>query len=157
MSIIYDALKKVEGKTEGEQPKKAPSAVKFVVYAGIIILGILIASLFFNFISSFFQKDTKVASRQISGASTQAPVSLPEERKIQEPEKQPVQREKGELPPLALNGVFFADNTTVALINNQIVKEGDNIAGLTVLKIGEEEIVLGNQDSTVKLPIKTSW
>jgi hypothetical protein len=50
---------------------------------------------------------------------------------------------------LVLNGVFFSGPDAYGLINNQIVKTGDQIAGATVKKITVTDVELETADAKV--------
>ena len=61
-----------------------------------------------------------------------------------------------ELPDLVLNGIFFSGGAGYALINNQILEEGDGISGLVVRKITEGDVELKTKNSVVTLSLKSS-
>jgi hypothetical protein len=52
---------------------------------------------------------------------------------------------------LNLNGIFYSDEGSYALVNNKIVKEGDVIEGWLVTRIGIGEVELKSNDLTIKL------
>ena len=54
-----------------------------------------------------------------------------------------------------LNGVFVTDNESYALINNNIVKEGDTLSGATVIKIAPEEVKLQVNNRQIKISTKS--
>ncbi len=56
-----------------------------------------------------------------------------------------------ELPSLMLNGLFFSGKLGYALINNQIVKEGDTIEGAKVVQISLRSVILKFGDSKIVL------
>jgi hypothetical protein len=58
------------------------------------------------------------------------------------------------LPELTLNGLFFSNNQGYVLINNQILKEGDEINGVIVKRITLDGVELDAQGSIIKLPNK---
>ncbi|MBM3255779.1 MAG: hypothetical protein FJZ08_05705 [Candidatus Omnitrophica bacterium] len=52
---------------------------------------------------------------------------------------------------LTLSGIFFSEQIGYALINNQIVKEGDKISGATVVRISLDGVDLKYEDSAINL------
>ncbi|MBU1125578.1 MAG: hypothetical protein KKC84_06110 [Candidatus Omnitrophica bacterium] len=52
---------------------------------------------------------------------------------------------------LSLNGIFFSQNEGYALINNQIVKEGDTVAGVFVKTITVNGVELEDQGNPLTL------
>lgn len=175
MSIIYDALKKVEEKFSDVEEKKIETQKSkpktYLVYLSIIILGVLSVNLFYNFL---------IPTNKIILRESTVPSSLlsPEREKNIPPElSKDVNSEKNDLPLteeppktnslneeslplLILNGIFFSknDNDSYALINNQILREGDSIEGLLVKKISSREVELQNlqnkDSSSFKLSTK---
>lgn len=148
MSIIYDALKKIERAQEpidssvkinkGGKPKLKI----YSVYVLAVCLGLFIASIFFNLFARQFQNDfKKVQDVNLSPALPKDVTSTPLSAEVK---KEPQ-------PSLVLNGVFFSENQGYALINNQIVKEGDLVEGALVLRITLEEVELKYRGSTIKL------
>lgn len=154
MSIIYDALKKVE-KAHLHSPPLLPSKppkVKLKNYLGYILLvcvGIFITRIIF---ALFIPKTTltkPLPAENITALPQQilAPASpAPLEKSVPEP------LVKKTAPALTLNGVFFSENQGYALINNRIVKEGEIIAGAQVKEIGLDGVELEIQGESVKLP-----
>lgn len=161
MSIIYDALKKIE-KSNSVTPKaedklNAPSPSKktktYLLYILVVCLGAAIANIFFG----FFTKPAKVNKvnkiNKVVALPVLPPAMPPKElppgiKKVPdavEAKKQP------ELSPLVLNGVFFSQSQGYALINNRIVKEGDTVEGAVVKRIGLGEVELEFEGSVTKL------
>ncbi len=54
---------------------------------------------------------------------------------------------------LSLKGIIYSQKEAVAIINDEVVKEGDSIGEYTVLKIEEKKVILrkGNEGFTLKL------
>ncbi|MFA6349378.1 MAG: general secretion pathway protein GspB [Candidatus Omnitrophota bacterium] len=143
MSIIYDALKKVENSdglasinkfkdTRGKVSKR-----NFILYVFALGCGIILA----NAIFSIFSRPTpgiRVAGiKAKSAAAAIARQDLP----IAETYVPPVADEP-KSPKLVLSGVFFSQTSSCAIINNQIVKEGDIIEGVIVKRINPDDVVL---------------
>lgn len=164
MSIIYDALKKVEKQDTGvdlkvkTETKLKPKFKTYLIYVLVVCFGFFVASIFFSLFGRSFRKKTDVLAKNktILPAQPQPvtdttvtpkppstpPVSVPAE--IVEPQKEPS-------PAFVLNGVFFSQEEGYALINNQIVKEGDQIDGALVVKIDLSQVELDKEGSTIKL------
>lgn len=162
MSIIYDALKKVEasaatnpGKDTGKNKKNRTKT--YLLYVLTILFGLFIANIFYSWLSK------RVVS-QISPSAkiNNANVKKKELTPLLIPIEQQAPLTKGEIPSAAkasdetkgqfsLNGVFFSGNDGYALINNMIVKTGDKIGGATIEKISLEEVDLKEGETTIKL------
>jgi len=63
----------------------------------------------------------------------------------------PVEKEEKAAELLKLNGIFFSGSDGYALINNQIVKAGDELAGAVVLRITLDGVELKRGDKTINL------
>lgn len=156
MSIIYDALKKVE-KTSGAEKadkSKKPYYKVYFFYILIAAVGILLANAFFNFISGSLRPGQKITPINISPPPKQSPPPPVPSPIAPEAELQPQQSGvvgKQLAPQWILNGIFFSENEGYALINNQIVRQGDTISGATVVKISSNEAELSFADSVIKL------
>ncbi len=161
MSIIYDALKKVEAtaandpKTEIKKSTK-PKTNIYLLYALMICLVLLIAIIFSDW---FFQevplKITGIAAKTQSNVDNKELVSQPSGKtpvpEINTTVGNVIETSK-ETPPLfVLNGVFFSGAEGYALINNRIVKKGDKVDGATVTQIFLDEVELDFGGSTIKL------
>lgn len=161
MSIIYDALKKVELSDSNEakagpvkSPKRKPR--NYLLYALVIFAVIFIANIFYDRLFEAGPVKSKVTTRNanlskeaksVPSTSKNGPDNPPLER-ISEPVKEAVSS-------FTLNGVFFSGNEGYALINNRIVKEGDKIEEATVIKITLDEVELKYDSSTIKLSSNT--
>ena len=155
MSIIYDALKKIEKKAEPAVPKVqvAKSVNKsqrplgaYLLYALVAFIGILIG----NFIFGSFRQ--KVKAGYAPSAKTPPPVSSPAVTRPLAKLPETVPAPVPAAPQLVLNGVFFSDDGGYALINNRIVREGDTIEGVKIVRISSEEVELDNSGTPLKLP-----
>lgn len=153
MSLIYDALKKLE-KPERVNPTvkinktDKPKVKIYLVYTLVICLGFFIANLSFNLFSKPLPKPvpskitpkdtTPVISKETPVSEKEVPLAPPEPK-------------KEAAPTFVLNGVFFSGDEGYALINNHVVKEGDMVEGALVKKITLEEVVLDAQGVTITL------
>lgn len=167
MSIIYDALKKVEKKYSDEKKpdtlndlnkKKLPGIVVYLIYILVVIAGILSAKLILSLVAKVAISSSKVADRKTiiqnkdltipKPASTvqavvtnKIPASL---LKKDVPEEAPA-------PRFVLTGIFFTNQEGFVLINNKILKEGDMIDGAIISRITSEDVELKLQNELIKL------
>lgn len=175
MSIIYDALKKVEKSTNKDAKPQVSDERKdlksrFKVYAAYVLvagIGVFLANQIFIFLGKhpigFALKPDKKTSatlpkRQAKAPKKQEPVTyqtLVKDSKKALAAITPSAISKNlnkETPsPWVLNGVFFSQDEGYALINNQIVKEGDVISGVTVKRISLDEVELDSAGLIIKL------
>jgi len=172
MSIINDALKKVEislGSDYAEatvkktHPLAEQKANKYLIYVLIFVFGLFLENTFFLY---FFHPQVDVPRALLPLAQANN-IQLSAEKLLSEPkEKLPVQSPPAieitaldapsslsaaaavkEEPPedtaLVLNGIFFSQKDGYyALINNKIVKEGDDIEGSIVKRIELNDVEL---------------
>lgn len=160
MSIIYDALKKVEASNSQNlkvpTPKKPKHNFKiYLLYLLVTCGGGIIASIFFG----LFTKPSQVVKTSLSTTSvvaenkTTTTESISAETSLKGAEFVSVanQTQRQPLPTFVLNGVFFSQDERYALVNNQIVKEGDVIEGVMVKRIALNEVELESEGSIIKL------
>lgn len=153
MSIIYDALKKVENGLN-EYNIKAPKAerdkkVKFRVHKVYLIYllagctGLLIANIFFKMLSPIPSGNNNVLTKKLAEETHLESTVSPPENNIE------IMAEDEN--SFVLNGVFFSQDEGYALINNRIVKKGDRIDGAKVLRIDLDEVSLELAGTVIKL------
>lgn len=158
MSIIYDALKKVEessakklGDKIDKSPKSKPKIPKILIYVLVVCLGLFVANIFWGGFPKPLSNNTSVETKN-QPQIPELPKETPPEANLSLPVETKVETKK-ELPPsFVLNGVFFSGNEGYALINNRIVKKGDIIDGATVVGIALDEVNLESEGSITKLP-----
>lgn len=155
MSIIYDALKKIavsqeqinsstKNKISHGVNKGGKSKLKsYSIYVLAVCLGLFIASIFFNLFTRHLQVNDFKEVQDVNLSQ-----ALPKDSNST---ALTAEFKKESHPSLVLNGVFFSQNQGYALINNQIVKEGDMVEGARVLRIGLEEVELELEGLTIKL------
>lgn len=154
MSIIYDALKKVEDSSvkdlrpQDSGGKSLKHKFKpYLLYILAACAGFFIVNIFFVFLTN---------SKKVSGANTPVPskISL---AKAQAGKQQPPSSD----PPvkmsskglLILNGIFFSGDEGYALVNNHILKEGDAVNGAIVKRITVDEVEVEVDGSVLKLTV----
>lgn len=166
MSIIYDALKKVQGQfkenkgaadpannapgaipARSEQPTlPAPPRRNKLVLILLVVLGAVALYYFFNYSAAQKRKKEEEAKKQSPAYplfKTIAP--LPGQKRPQTGAEQTVPGAAN----LVLNGTVSSEYENYALINNQIVQEGDQISGLKVKKISSEGVELEDKDGKI--------
>ncbi len=169
MSIIYDALKKVEAKVgipggkdaAGALSEKKPLNVKLFVLCGVVAcLGLVIAHLLFSaFVSPMPKHEEAQAGSSLPGARVvqQTPAVTPSVQpvavtKVEIPQaNEPEPAEAEESPRLVLNGVFFSQDGGYALVNNKIVSQGEEIDGAKLVEIGEDEVLFDFKGKEIRL------
>jgi len=176
MSIIYDALKKVDNSNNKESQEQSnkedreskPKTRMYLVYILVTCLGIFLGNIVFKFLSTsniFLQRPKKEAPKVLAKSKPSSPTSSKPAGK--KPEANPYQallrgvlpgaiKNEPKPPPWVLNGVFFSQEEGYALINNKIAKEGDVVDGATVKKITLQEVELDSGGSTIKLSTSQS-
>lgn len=153
MSIIYDALKKVErsydAKAGAKKEEKHPKFVfKKIYFLYLLLIGISVVAGRFFFIKAPPQHVEPAQVQAPPQVQAPAPVPAPQEAQAPAP---PIDAKKKLQESLVLNGIFFSGDEGYALINNQIVKQGDLIEGATVKQISLNEVELEFEGSTIKL------
>ena len=184
MSIIYDALKKVEGKVDAPgsnlinlKIEKAPQPKRKInpplIYVFVILLSIIIAKFAFDLIQRPDEPFAKRLTESIELVKNKANLLMQRKPAVQnkevltftpEPHKvvahpslenvvaaAPLAPKKQTPPSLVLNGIFFSEEEGYALINNQILREGESIGGAILKRINAEDVELEFDGSTVKL------
>ncbi len=162
MSIIYDALKKVERSTTNQLPVQrveSKSKLKiYLLYALVAIGGIFIANAVFKTIESSNNTQTpplqNLTTPTVETIKPVQELTLPVSSQETLPAITPQTKETPDSPDLILNGIFFSNNDGYALVNNQIVRIGDTVAGAQVKKITSNEVELDLRGQTIKLSAK---
>ncbi|MFA5004712.1 MAG: hypothetical protein WC561_01130 [Candidatus Omnitrophota bacterium] len=160
MSIINDALKKTaesiqqnSNSQENVTLKPAEKKKSFLIYALIIATGIFLGNFALNMLAhkakpapiTPIPQTIKVAAPQITAQvlAEQQPEAGNTENTLVEPAKEM------ERSDFLLSGVFFSDSEKYALLNNQIVKEGEMIRGATLKTITNNAVELEKQGQTL--------
>ena len=155
MSIIYDALKKVEGLNTGlnaglDKGQKSKFKV-YLIYALVACFGFFIANIFFG-LFKLKTIQTQAPDTLVKNEPQTDTVQVPVEALPSKASTSPSEAIKEDIQEgLVLNGVFFSEDQGYALINNRIVKEGDIIGGLTVQRIDLDSVELESAGSVIKL------
>jgi len=156
MSIIYDALQKVQKNITQEKSPLQPETLKnsppakgktrpIFIYVLVVFFGLTLGNFAYNFLNHRLKKIVPTPSRT-STAIKQTAVTI--NPKIEEPTNpSPLTSE----PTLVLNGVFFEQGEGYALINNKIVRLGDEIEHAKVKEITIDGVMLDLDGKTIKL------
>ena len=147
MSIIYDALKKVERSTnkdiitEVNKERSANKLTPYLLYALVACGGIFAANMVFTVFSppATSPKPAKITKPAVV---KEAPVPIPSKTITPAPTTIVEAKIEPMIPPLMLNGVFFSKNQGFALINNKVVKQGDSVEGIKVRKVNLDDVEL---------------
>ncbi len=155
MSIIYDALKKVETSQTDDSKTKIDKGFKsklkiYLLYASMICLGLFIANIFYG---RLLPKPSLNTTDIVTGGQPPADKkqTVSSSQLSTEPAALQTSVSKESPPSFTLNGVFFSGAEGYALINNRIVKKGDKIDGATVVQVLLDEVDLDFGGSIIKL------
>ncbi|MDP2937944.1 MAG: hypothetical protein Q8N72_01675 [Candidatus Omnitrophota bacterium] len=164
MSIIYDALKKVEASGANDSKTKIDKGFKpkpkiYFLYALVICFGFFIANIFYEWLfpklslktANIVTKGQPPTDKEQAVSSYSQPSSEAATSQTSAPMQTKIETQKETPPSLTLNGVFFSGNEGYALINNRIVKQGDKIGGATIVQISLDEVDLEFDGSIIKL------
>ncbi|MBL7070513.1 MAG: hypothetical protein ISS27_03475 [Candidatus Omnitrophica bacterium] len=163
MSIIYDALKKVEGNLSKPKPvsesshapaKRTFKLIPFLAYSFAVFLAFFSMKMVYDLITRPRQaQQVKKQTGRLLNVVTAVKQPALLSKRIPALNTQEITEE---LPDLVLNGIFFSGGAGYALINNQILEEGDGISGLVVRKITEGDVELKTKNSVVTLSLNSS-
>lgn len=157
MSIIYEALKKTQNSINTHLkpgPASRPGRQKLIPGIILILSAIFLAVCLAKFI---FRKPSSAVQVILPEPVLEPakPLPLPKEPSpLPLPPPPPVVETKPpeQIPPaLVLNGVFYSQDQAYALINNQIVREGDVLDGAVVRRISLEAVEIERDGLTIRL------
>ena len=161
MSIIYDALKKVETKVNKPvnkplqfkiNKKPRPKFYTYLIYALVLCCGFFAAFLLFKSIFPEAELIVKKISPEIVPKPDVAPESMQETPPPSKDNLLPPTETQERLAPLfVVSGVFSSENQGYAIINNRVVKEGDLIEGAMVTQINADGVKLKYEDAIFEL------
>ncbi len=175
MSIIYEALKKVQGKSDpaavapvqaagkaaaANSPLRKSTAVRTVVLLLVFLaLGMFLIEILIN--SSFSARAKKEQALPIAASYTPpAPSPIlsispaPAQTNPKEPITSVEQSVAEPQPQLVLNGIVLSEEGNIALINDQILKVGDTVEGARVEEISGLQVVLSSKAQKITLKAK---
>jgi len=157
MSIIYDALKKVQTSQPGDSETKIDKGTKskpkvYLLYALMVCLGLFVANIFYKWLIPKPLLDTTQKESLPNYSQPSTGITAPETGASLETK---IETQKQSPPAFTLNGVFSSGEEGYALINNRVVKKGDKIEGATVVQISLDEVDLEFGGSIIKLSYST--
>lgn len=139
MSLIADALKKADTSSETPQGSPSPSPKSHWIVRAVLIgsVGIVLAGV------ALVTRHPAPAART-PGAPEVVAQTVPAK-------SSGMQLFQVAQAGLALNGTLLDKNgESLALINNQVLKEGDQIRGLRLVKVNTDSVELQDQDGKTK-------
>lgn len=138
-----------------------PAVGKYLLYALFTALGVLAAKYAFDVLTPRFTPES--ANARPAGIRPDAAVTPPLQVPAVIPAPQPpspatsAAKTKPAGENYSLTGIYFSAADSCALINNQIVQEGETIDGAMVVKIGEEEVLLRRDDRDITLTTRSKY
>jgi len=162
MSIINDALKKTAESIQQNTNSQATENVKpaekkknMLIYALIIVAGLFLGNLVLNMLAHR-PKSGPVAPKPQEVNTAALETKAPLEQIEQTPQTADTINTIAAPEPInktdfQLSGIFFSDLEKYALLNNQILKEGEMIRGATVKTITTNSVELEKQGQTLIL------
>ena len=173
MSIIYEALKKTQNSPKNitadivsnagqeQNPKKA-GKIPYAL-ASVIVIGLgFIVSIFLGKPQELLYKAFIVRKSEIKESVSRVP-SFADEHKNSQPISSPsfsslpsygAPKEEKNLPDFVVNGIVISPDGNIALINDQIIRAGDNIEGARVERIEDSRVVLSYEGRETVLKSK---
>ena len=161
MSIINEALKKTEAHLQkstqnSSLPTKHFGPKPFLLYILILLAGLFLGNFIFTLLKHKTQGSNAVDSRTPPVKQNQNPElktqpQVPHLPALIIPPKPPVEENNHPENSFVLNGIFFSENDSYALINNQIVRENDYVDAAKVSLITTNSVQLENAGQIIKL------
>ncbi len=108
-----------------------------MLYILILILGLLLGNFIFGLLAKKVRTEQTPETKTPSLAPKALAVALPADLP-----NQPITEDEAQEINFVLNGVFFSDQDSYALINNQIVRENDYISKAKVDAIKHNSVEL---------------
>ena len=155
MSIINEALKKTQNQLQtGQQPAPAiPQTMgnnKWLwLVTALVTVGFLGCVMTYVFLIKMQGFPSQPAVKATPPHLSSPPSSLTSRQSSSSPVANPTYTSS-----LVLNGIMAADGGHLALINNQIYKEGDYIGNKQVLSIAQDKVVIFDKGEIITLMTK---
>jgi len=132
-----------------------------------VIIGFIFASSLFGLLTTRAKSNEIVSLKQSIVVNKQEPAVNPAINIVKSELTKPTQPvsdnkdqpiieipAKKEIPVLTLGGIFSSQKGSLALINDRIVKEGDSILGVKVIRIYSNKVDMDADGEKVTLRIK---
>lgn len=156
MSIIYDALKKVEKTADKSSPVKEPKIRNtrkpkpILIYILVILIGLYAGNIIMGKMTKPKPKNAPVIPPSLTSVRQHDVAPTPQPAPVEKPApKHELLRTRE--PSLTLSGVFFENDKGSALINNQILKVDDTILGAKVEEIHLDKVILDFEGRKITL------
>jgi hypothetical protein len=159
MSIIYDALRKIEKKVPTPQQAAGRKIAFYLLFASVALCGFFLAGLIstasVRALAKLKPPKTPVLTAVPRNQAPAAPVIAPATAPVAaEAATQAAAAAAAAHTELTLNGVVFSEEDGYALINNQIVREGDTIGNAKVTAVAADGVELDIAGKPVKLTLQ---
>lgn len=171
MSIIYEALKKVEGQKKilpseiipqsitfpVERKEKKASKEKRMSLLSVVLLLVALAISALRFIlppQEQFQEQKIVAPLAANKEINPARVHRISDPKSQTPEEIIVKKEP--VQEYILEGIIYDSKASLALINGRVINESGNLGGFRIDKISEDKVEMINIEDNRKVILSLS-
>lgn len=159
MSIIYDALKKVERnfhlpETKKDQDKLLLWSAIAAIFLGFVGSGIAVVLLFSSLakpVPIFPKAAPELVQPNLPATPTPAATTIPPPLQLPIPII-PVKQKISD--SLDLKGIMDSGGERIALINSEILRVGDYINGARVIRITKNSVELVLKDKIIILKIK---
>lgn len=135
----------------------------YIAAAGVVaLIGILAIALLFagkNLLHKAPEIESPDAHQQvtykpIAAASLQKETTEPKAQAVDTKPVDTVFEVKPQLPQLILNGIMYMEGSPRAIINGNVVVEGDSVSGAEVRKITRNNVVLKFKDTEIVIDLK---
>jgi hypothetical protein len=144
MSVVNDALKKAGKEFESNDRnkpasanKKIPVVIPFIFIAIVILLGIF----FLRRNAPEITSDNIAGGYDKSGSAIQSTLNNVEQKNTSVKAMKSKNIAK-------LNGIVYGDEGKWAIVNDEIVKEGDSFLGGEIVSITKDLVKIENKDGT---------
>ena len=169
MSIIYDALKKLEGKKTNPSSENISQGINSLAGKGekslskiriisLLIAGLLLVSLGLFAVSFIFSHKEQIAQKEEIKTPVVDKIEIDPKRvyKISGFKSQAAEEAILEEEPVQeyiLEGIIFDPKAPFALINGKVIKESDNLDNLRIDKISKSKVEMTNTQDNNKVTL----
>lgn len=148
MSVIYEALKKIEQKNNKDKTPSSKNNFVIIVVIGLFSLGI--SSAYFTLKPSTKQTKAPVV---IENEGIYFPKKRSKIKKVFSLQKG-LSKSKKSHGQFLLHGLIYDEEESIALINGKKVKMGEAIEGARLLNISRNGVELETKDGKVYIPLE---
>ena len=148
MSIIYEALKKIEEKENKPKPPALRYLSKYILAIVVVILFVFFFSISIHF-SRPKTKQKPTIAYPPSTIFSSLKLAVNKSQNIILPGKQEDKKEQIEYQ---LQGIIYDLENPIALINGKKVGIGDNIEGARLIDISDDGVELETKEGRIHIP-----